>query len=150
MLLLAVAGVAGSPGADDVGVWKLNPGRSTFAADRQPRNLSLRIEPHSSGEVFTVDRTEQDGRSTTDSTFLFLDGAPRDYQDSDCTGTQSSQRVDNRTVEILRSCQAGGWIRVTRRLPSGSELVLEINGRRRDGRQVKTRLVLEKKEGIQQ
>ena len=29
-------------------------------------------------------------------------------------GTQSSQRVDNRTVEILRACEAGRCIRVIR------------------------------------
>lgn len=97
ILLLALAGGAGWGGGDAVGVWKLSPGRSTFAADRQPRNLTLRIERHSSGEVFTVDRTEQDGRSMTDSTVLFLDGAPRDYQDSDRRGTQPSRRVDSRT-----------------------------------------------------
>lgn len=144
ILLLALAGGAGWGGGDAVRVWKLSPGRSTFAADRQPRNLTLRIERHSRGEVFTVDRTEQDGRSTTDSTVLFLDGAPRDYQDPECRGTQSSQRVDNRTVEILRTCQAGGWIRLTLRMATGSELVLEVSGRRPDGRQVQMRLVLER------
>ena len=76
-MLLVLAG-GGSWRGDAVGVWKLRPSRSTFAADRQPRNLTLRIERHSKGEVFTVDRTEQDGRSTTDSTVLFLDGAPRE------------------------------------------------------------------------
>ena len=97
ILLLVVAGGAGWGGGDAVGVWTLSPGRSTFAADRQPRSLTVRIERHYRGEVFTVDRTEQDGRSTTDSTLLFLDGKPREYQDPDCNGTQSSQRVDNRT-----------------------------------------------------
>jgi hypothetical protein len=144
ILLLALAGAAGWAGGDAVGVWKLSPGRSTFAEDRQPRNLTLRIERHSKGEVFTMDRTEQDGRSTTDSTVLFLDGAPRDFQDPECRGTQSSQRVDNRTVEILRTCQAGGWIRVICRMVTGGELILEISGRRPDGRQVQMRLVLEK------
>ena len=144
MVLLALAGGAGLGGGDAVGVWKLSPGRSTFAADRQPRNLIVRLERHSRGEVFAVDRTEQDGRSTTDSTVLFIDGAPRDYQDPECRGTQSSQRVDNRTVEILRTCQAGGWTRMTRRMVTGGELVLEISGRRPDGSQVQMRLVLEK------
>jgi hypothetical protein len=144
VLLLALAGGAGWGGGDAVGVWKLSPGRSTFAADRQPRSLTLRIERRSSSEVLTMDRTEQDGRSTTDSTVLFLDGARRDYQDPECRGTQSSQRVNNRTVEILRTCQADGWIRVTRRMTTGSELVLEVSGRRPDGHQVQMRLVLEK------
>jgi hypothetical protein len=91
-----------------------------------------------------VDRTEKDGSSTTDSTVLFLDGKPRDYQDPECRGTQSSQRVDSRTVEILRTCEAGGWLRVIRRVNTDTELVLEISGRRSDGRQLQMRLVLEK------
>ena len=142
ILLLALAGGAGLGGGDAVGVWKLSPGRSTFAADRQPRKLTLRIERHSMGEVFTVDRTEQDGRSTTDSTVLFLDSKPREYRDLDCNGTQASQRVDNRTVEITRTCEAGAWMRFIQRVNTDGELVLDVSGRRPDGRQVQIRLVL--------
>jgi hypothetical protein len=147
ILLLVLAGGEGWGGGDAVGVWKLNPGRSTVAADRQPRILTLRIERHSSGEVLTVDRTEQDGRSTTDSRVLFLDGKARAYQDLDCTGTQSSQRVDNRTVEILRTCKTGGWMRIIRQVNTNGEMVLEVSGRRPDGHQVHLRLVLEKQRG---
>jgi hypothetical protein len=106
--------------------------------------LILRIENHSKGELFTVDRTDQDGRSSTDSTVLFLDGKARGYQDLDCNGTQSSQRVDNRTVEITRRCEAGAWMRFVRRVNTDGELVLDVSGRRPDGRQIKIRLVLEK------
>jgi len=145
ILLLVMAG--GVWGGDAVGVWKLSPGRSTFAAGPQPRSFTLRIERHSSGEVLTVDRTERDGRSTTDSTVLFLDGKPRVYQDPDCTGTQSSQRMDNRTVEILRTCKTGAWMRVIRQVNTNGEMVLEVSGRRPDGHQVQFRLVLEKQRG---
>jgi len=144
ILLLVLASGSGWGGGDAVGVWKLSPSRSTLSAERQPSSLILRIEPHPRGEVFTVDRTERDGRSTTDSTVLFLDGQPRDYQGLDCKGTQSSQRVDNRTVEILRTCEAGEWIRFVRRVNATGELVLEVSDRRPDGRQVQIRLVLEK------
>ena len=144
ILLLVLAGGAGWGRGDAVGVWKLSPGRSTFAADRQPRSLILRIESHPKGEIFTVDRTDQDGRSTTDSTVLFLDGKPRNYQDLDCNGTQSSQRIDNRTVEITRRCGTGAWMRFIRRVDTDGELVLEVSGQRADGRQVRIRLVLEK------
>ncbi|HKE24378.1 MAG TPA: hypothetical protein VKB88_18575 [Bryobacteraceae bacterium] len=104
----------------------------------------MRIERHAQGEVFTVERTEPDGRSSSDSTILFFDGKPREYQDLDCWGTQSSQRVDKRTVEILRTCEAGAWMRVIRRVNTDRELVLEVNGRRPDGRQVQMLLVLQK------
>ena len=91
-----------------------------------------------------MDATEKDGRSTTDSTILFLDGKPRGYQDLDCTGTQSSHRVDNRTVEILRTCEGRGWMRIVRRVNTSSELILEVTSIEADGRQVERRLVLEK------
>jgi hypothetical protein len=144
ILLLVLGGGAGWGGGDAVGVWKLSPVRSSFAADRQPRSLTLRIERHPKGEVFTVDRTEQDGSSTTESTVLFLDGKPRAYQDLDCNGTQSSRRVDSATVEITRTCEAGAWMRFIRRVNTNGELVLEVSGRRPDGRQVQMRFVLEK------
>ena len=131
-------------GDDALGIWKMNLGRSAFAAERAPRNFTLRIERHAKGEVLTVERTEQDGRSSSDSTILFFDRKPRDYQDLDCRGTQSSQRVDNRTVEILRTCEAGAWMRVIRRVNTNGELTLEVNGRRPDGRQVQMLLVLQK------
>lgn len=92
----------------------------------------------------TVDRTEQDGRSTTDSTVLFLDGKPREYRDVDCNGTQSSQRVDNRAVEITRTCGAGAWMRFIRRVNTDGELVLQVSGKRSDGRRIEMRFVLEK------
>jgi hypothetical protein len=126
------------------GSWKMNPARSTFPADRPPRSLMLRIEPHANGEVFTLDRVERDGRATSDSTILYLDGRPRDFQDVGCSGTQSSQRVDNRTVEILRSCTTGEWTRYVRRLTTPCKLVLEITARQPDGRRAERRLVLEK------
>ena len=141
--LLGLAGGA-AWGDDAFGTWKMNLGRSAFAVDQAPRNFTVRIEQHAKGEVFTVERTEQDGRASSDSTILFLDRKPRGYQDLDCTGTQSSQRVDNRTVEILRACKAGGWMRVIRRVNTNGELILEVSGRRPDGRQVQMRLVLEK------
>ena len=143
VVLLVLAG--GACGGDDaLGIWKMNPRRSAFTAERAPRNFTLRIERHAQGEVFTVERTEQDGRSSSDSTILFFDGKPREYQDQDCRGTQSSQRVDNRTVEILRTCEAGAWMRVVRRVTTNGELTLQFSGRRPDGRQVQMLLVLQK------
>ena len=97
---------------------RLSELRSSFALGIPAaiRRFRLRIERHAKGEVFTVERTEQDGRSSSDSTILFFDRKPRDYQDLDCRGTQSSQRVDNRTLEILGACEAGAWMRVVRRV----------------------------------
>ena len=133
--------------SDEVfGIWKMNPVRSTLAGDSQPKSLEVRIEPHGKGEAFTLDRVEADGRTTSSSTILYLDGANREFQDFGCSGTQSSRRVDGRTVEILRKCASGAWTRLVRRLPAPKELVLEITEQQPNGRRVEQRLVLEKRD----
>jgi hypothetical protein len=132
--------------ADPVfGTWKLNPARSTFAGDTQPKSLTLRIEPHANGEVFTLDRTETNGRSTSSSVLLYLDGRARAFDEAGCSGTQSSRRLDSRTVEILHGCAGGQSTRIIRR--SGqppNELVLDITDQYADGRHYERRLVLER------
>ncbi len=144
LLLLLLLGVD-SGDRTAFGTWKLNATRSTFSGDTQPRILTMRIEPHVRGEVFTLDRVEADGRATSSSTILYLDGADRDFRDGACSGTQSSRRVDGQTVEILRKCASGSWTRLVRRRPTqAKELVLEITEQHPDGRSYKRRLVLEK------
>src|SRR5258708_37759881 len=114
MLLLSTPNWAG----DAFGIWKVNPIRST---DPYPESLTVQFEPHAKGEVFTLDRIDGDGRVTTASTILYLDGNPRDFQDPKCSGTQSSPRVDKRTVEVLRTCASGGWTRVVPRLAAAGD-----------------------------
>src|SRR5215472_1813051 len=128
-----------------VGIWKMNAARSTFSGDVQPKSLTVRIEPHAKGEVFTLDRVEADGRATSSSTTLYLDGKTRDFQDDECSGTQSSRRVDSQTVQILRRCTSGGWTRCVRRSAAQSkDLILEITEQHPDGRRFERHLVLEK------
>ena len=55
----------------EFGIWKMNPARSMFTGDTQPKSLTVRIEPHAKGEVFTLDRIEADGRATHSSTILY-------------------------------------------------------------------------------
>jgi hypothetical protein len=130
------------------GTWKLNATRSTFVGDTRPKSFTLRIEPHGKGEVLTLDRIEADGRTTTSSSILYLDGKERDYRGPGCSGTQSSRRVDSQTVEILRECASGEWTRFVRRLSAQSkELVLEITEQHPNGRRVERRLVLEEQSG---
>jgi hypothetical protein len=127
------------------GTWKLNPARSVSSGDSFPKSLTVRIESHSRGEVFTLDRIDQDGRATSSSTILYLDGASRDFRDFGCSGSQSSRRVDIQTVEIVRRCSNGGWTRFVRRLAAQpKDLVLEITEQHTDGRRSERRLVLEK------
>jgi hypothetical protein len=141
-LLLMLLGAATSWAGEAFGVWKLNQARSTPGGDQ--KSLTLRIEPHTQGEVFTLDIVAKDGRASTISTILYFDGKARDFQDSACSGTQSSRRVDTRTVEIMRTCTTGAWMRFFLRLTAGREIVLEVSARQPDGRPVEQRLVLEK------
>jgi hypothetical protein len=41
------------------GVWKLNPARSTLVENQ--KSVTLRIEPHTRGEVFTLDTPQMGG-----------------------------------------------------------------------------------------
>src|SRR5262249_50530579 len=127
---------------DAFGIWKVNPARSQ---DPYPQSLTVRFEAHAKGEVFTLDTIEADGRTTSTSTILYLDGKPRDFQDLGCSGTQSSRRVDSQTVEILRQCASGERTRLVRRLVVQSkELLLDIVEQHPDGRRFERRLVMEK------
>ena len=84
--------------------WKLKAARSTFAGDIRPKSLTVRIEPRARGEVVTVYPTEIDGQTTTCSMVLYLDGMARGFQQGECSGTQSSRRIDSQTIEVLRNC----------------------------------------------
>jgi hypothetical protein len=128
------------------GTWKINTARSTFGGSAPVKSLIARIERHPKGEVFTLDRTESDGRTTSYSTILYLDGEPRRFDDFDCSGIQSSRRAGERTVEILRMCASGAWIRLLRRASAtADELVLEITEQSADGRRFDRRLTFEKR-----
>ena len=48
LMLLGATSWAG----EAFGVWKLNPARSTLAGNQ--KSVTLRIEPHTRGEVFTL------------------------------------------------------------------------------------------------
>src|SRR5438105_3840342 len=143
-MLLSAACLGQSPDGTS-GSWKLNTARSTFAGGAPFKSLTVRIERHPKGEVFTFDRVEADGRTTSYSTILYLDGEPRRFEDFGCSGIQLSRRADERTVEILRMCASGGWMRIRRRASAKSnELVLEITEQSADGRRLDRRLTLEK------
>jgi len=141
--LLVLVGAA-SAAEPESGIWKMNPVRSNFSGDTQPRSFTVRVEPHSKGEVFTLDRVETDGRATSSSTILYFDGVARDFQQGECSGTQSSWRMDSQTVEIFRNCGAGAWTKFVRRAALKTQLVLEISEQRADGRRFDRRLVFEK------
>jgi hypothetical protein len=143
-LLPATALLAAGCFVQPLGNWKLNAGRSTFAGDIRPKMLSLRIESRAKGEVLTLDRTEVNGQTITSSMVFYLDGVARGFQEGECSGTQSSRRIDSQTIEILRNCGAGAWTRLVRRTAPKDQLVLEIFEQRADGHRFDRRLVFER------
>src|SRR5277367_768190 len=122
-------------GASMLGTWKMDPARSSFIEVTSPKSLTMRIEPHVRGEVFTLDRIEADGRSISSSTILYFDSTPRDFQDFECSGTQSSRWLNEQTMEIRRVCAASDWTWLVRQSAENSkELTVEIIGKSRSGR----------------
>ena len=114
------------------GTWKMNAARSTFTGGTPFKSLTVRIERHPKGEVFTLYRIETDGRATNYSTILYLDGEPRRFDDFGCSGIQSSRRADERTVEIVRMCASGdgcGSCGAPRPSRTNSSLRLQSNPR---------------------
>jgi hypothetical protein len=91
-----------------------------------------------------VYRTEINGQTTTCGMVLYLDGVARGFQQGECSGTQSSRRIDNQTIEVLRNCGPGVWTRFVRRRAPKDQLVLEISEQRADGRRFDRRLIFEK------
>ncbi len=126
------------------GTWKMNPARSQFSGTR-PRAITVRIEPHAKGEVFTYEWVAQSGQTLLSSVILYLDGKKRDLRDRDCSGTQFSRRVDKQTVEIGSDCENGASVRFIRRLlPNGQDLILDQKETSLGGRGQERHLVLEK------
>jgi len=125
VLVIAIAAVCQADST--FGTWKMNAARSTFTGGGQPKSLSVRIEPHAKGEVFTLDRVASNGSATSSSSILYLDGTPREIQDFDCAGTQSSSRLDGRTIEIKRTCAGteGTWL-IRQSLRASTELLIDI------------------------
>jgi hypothetical protein len=97
MLICAGCTIPGFAG-DAFGIWKVNPIRSV---DPRPMTLIVRFEPHSKGEVFTLDTTDRLGRASTSSTILYFDSKPRDFQDLGCSGTQLALR-SNGSLRVER------------------------------------------------
>ena len=144
ILILTVCSTACWAGSI-LGTWRMDRARSRFAGPDQPQSLTVRIEPHAKGRVFTLDRLEADGRSTSFSSVLYLDGRSHDFQDFACSGTQSSRWQDERTIEIRRVCSNGESIwRIRESAENSRELTIEITEKSRDGSTLGWRVVLKR------
>ena len=144
-IVLLLAFVAVLPANSMFGIWKMNPARSTFMGRPKPKSMSVRIEPHAKGEVFTLDEVESDGRATSDSSILYFDGVPRSFQDFDCAFAQSSRQLDSRTIEIRGKCAGNEWTWFVRQsMEQSKDLIIDITEMRLGHPRVEWRVVLEK------
>ena len=130
------------------GTWKMDVSRSKITGSARPKSFIARIEPHAKGAVFTLDSVESDGRTMSSSTVLYFDGAPRDFEDFGCSGTQSSRRLDGGAIEILRVCASGEWTWLVRQsaVKSQKRLTIDIAEKRGGRSSVEWHVVLEKQE----
>ena len=103
MLATLLVRAVASDAEGSLGTWKMNASRSGSTGSTQPKSFTVRIGTHPSGESFTLERTEQDGRITVSSSTLYFDAVPRSFEDFGCSGTQSWRRTDPETVEIVRN-----------------------------------------------
>ncbi len=144
-ILLITIAVATSAANSTLGTWKMIPARSTFTGRSRPKSLSVRFEPHARGQVITLDLVESDGRTTSSSSILYFDGAPREIEDLDCSGAQSSSRFNSGTVRIQRTCTGGNgtWL-VRQSLEQPKELLIDVTEKRQGGQSLEWRVVLEK------
>lgn len=107
------------------GTWKMDPARSILDSS-DTRALTVRIESHPKGEVFTVERLRRNGQTETWSAILYMDGKPRDSPRLDCPGTLASRRLENSSVELLWSCENDRVMRSIRHTPSNTNhLILD-------------------------
>jgi uncharacterized ParB-like nuclease family protein len=144
-ILLGLALTAGNCLGQVYGTWKMDALHSTFTGETQPKSVTLRIQKHPKGEVVTVDRVDVDGRTTSSSTILYFDGTPRDFEDFQCSGTQSSRRIDSQSIELVRVCKSGERSKMTRRSSAQwNELVLEIVVHQAKDRWFQRRLVFKR------
>jgi hypothetical protein len=98
-LLLTLLGATSCAG-EAFGVWKLNPARSTLVENQ--KSVTVRIEPHTRGEVFTLDTMAADGRASTSSTILYFDGRSRGFA-ARFDGLQKAVSSDGRIRPTGRS-----------------------------------------------
>jgi hypothetical protein len=127
------------------GIWTVSTLTST-PGRLGPTITALRIEKHAKGEVFTLDRIDAQGRRTSSSTILYLDDEPRNFQDFECSGTQSSRQVDAESVEIHRVCEDGERVWLLKQSARPDELIVRITQKQRDGRQFEWHMILKKQE----
>src|SRR5262245_6134653 len=97
IVLFAAHGFAQTPGT-----WKMNPAKSKHNDQYGfPRSLVIRYEAHAAGEIVTIWRVTQDGRSETDSYLLRFDGKDYPHPRRERFDCYRARKLDNGAIDIL-------------------------------------------------
>src|SRR5580658_36985 len=139
IFLFSASAGAGAP----LGIWIMNAARSTLAAHPRPKRLTIRIESRAKGEVFSLDRIEPGGRTTTPAPPSIWTASHAVPKTAGVRKPNRRRRVDSQTVETLRTC-GPGWIRFVRLSSQPNELVLELTEHQTGGFRFERHLVLER------
>jgi hypothetical protein len=129
-----------------MGTWKMNRDNSKHNdGEPLPRSLVIRFEPYPGGEVVTIWRTTQEGRSETDSFVQYYDGKDHPYPREEQFDSVNARKLQDATVSVV--FKKGGRIvfRQTRRLmTNGQQMRIEEQLLSKSGRWLDRVLVFEK------
>ena len=141
LLVLAGTGVGQTPGT-----WKMNPAKSKHDDQAPfPRSLVIRYEAHLEGEMVTIWRVTQSGRSETDSYILRYDGKDYPHPRTERFDFFSARKLNDGAAEVLFKKNGKVVGRQVRKLSGhGKQLTVEYQLISRTGERLSRILVLEK------
>lgn len=146
LTILLIALLAGAVFGQILGTWKMNPAKSKHNDQAPfPRSLAIRYEPHPEGEMVTIWRITQAGRSETDSFILRYDGKDYPYPRTERFDLFSARKLRDGATEVLFKKDGKVVARQIRRLMADSkQMMMQYQFFSRTGEWLNRVLVLEK------
>lgn len=148
LTILLIALLAGAVFGQTLGTWKMNPAKSKHNDQGAlPRSLVIRYEAHAEGEMVTIWRVTQDGRSETDSFILRYDGRDYPHPRTQRFDLFSARKLRDGATEVLFKKDGKVVGRQVRRLSGrGKQLTIEHQLVLATGERVERLLVFEKQQ----
>ena len=98
--LVVAAALAAAPG-HELGVWQMNPARSSFQPGPPPQSMSATYEPLDTGVRATIVGVDAAGRPFSMGYTAFYDGKEWPLSGSPIASTATFRRIDESTVERI-------------------------------------------------
>ena len=126
-ILIILLFLAGTASGQTAGIWKMNRDNSKHYDDEPlPRSLVIRFEARLGGEVVTIWRTTQEGRSETDSFIQYYDGKDHPYPRDEHFDSVNARKLQDGTVNVMFKKSGRIVFRQTRRLlTNGQQMKIE-------------------------